>query len=177
VAKHCRRGRVPADMPVSSGALCAAGSGAHQPLESEGDLLRRDRNVSRDIEPFRLTSCSSISELTMPSPRSILRVQGEPCPHDPPRPGGLYSRHPPAHVPHVRRPPRNGLSQHLLPDHPGSGRGLSCEMVPCTPPGRVISWSRAFRIRSCCRMTSGLPNERGHELYASILARYLDGIL
>ncbi len=54
---------------------------------------------------------------------------------------------------------------------------LSCEMVPVHTAWAGYVLEQGFPNAALLQDDVRLPNEGGHELYASILARYLDGIL
>ena len=54
---------------------------------------------------------------------------------------------------------------------------LSCEMVPVHTAWAGYLLEQGLPNTVLLQDDVRLPNERGHELYASILARYLDGIL
>jgi lysophospholipase L1-like esterase len=54
---------------------------------------------------------------------------------------------------------------------------LSCELVPVHTAWAGYLLEQGLPNASLLQDDVRLPNERGHELYASILARYLDGIL
>ena len=54
---------------------------------------------------------------------------------------------------------------------------LSCKMVPVHTAWAGYLLEQGLSNAALLQDDVRLPNERGHELYASILARYLDGIL
>ena len=54
---------------------------------------------------------------------------------------------------------------------------LSCKMVPVHTAWAGYLLEQGLPNAALLQDDVRLPNERGHELYASILARYLDGIL